>query len=200
MISSLISHYGLLALGGLILLESLGLPLPGETVLLIAAAAAAQHLLPIGTVIAVAALAAIGGGTLGYAAGRRYGFTLLSRYGAWIGITPARIAQAQAFFERHGAPTVFFGRFVTLLRMLAAVLAGASRMPAGKFLRYNALGAMLWATLVGGLGYAFGRQLPLLERWMSRLGWGTMLILTLMTLIAVARASLRRKSQSDSQR
>lgn len=183
MIAYLISHYGLLALGGLIFLESVGLPLPGETVLLLAAAAAAQHVLPIGAVIAVAALAAISGGMLGYGAGRRYGLALLARYGSRLGVTPARLAQAQAFFQRHGPPTIFFGRFVALLRVLAAIMAGAGHMPVGQFLRYNALGGVLWAALIGGLGYAFGQQLPLLERWMGQLGWAAVIALAMAGLV-----------------
>ncbi|NNJ13379.1 DedA family protein [Chloroflexales bacterium ZM16-3] len=192
MIQQLISHYGLLAIASLIFLESLGLPLPGETVLLFAAAAAAQHLLPIGAVVTVAALAAIFGGVLGYGIGRRYGLGLLARYGGRVGVTPVRLEQAQEFLKHHGPKTVFFGRFVALLRVLASFLAGAGHMPYAQFLRYNALGSVVWAVLIGGLGFVFGGQLPLLEIWLGRLGWGTVATLVLAGLVAAGWARWQR--------
>jgi len=99
MFSALLSQYGLLILGFLIVLESAGLPLPGETMLLIAAAAAAQGVLSIGAVIAVAAVAAIVDDSLGYWIGHRYGLALLTRYGRWLRITPAHLSHAQTFFS-----------------------------------------------------------------------------------------------------
>lgn len=166
-----ISHYGLLALGLLILLESAGLPLPGETVLLIVAASAAQGLFPFWAVLAVAAGSAIAGDSLGYWAGRRYGLALLQRYGRWLRVTPQHLDQAQRWFDQHGPKTVFLGRFVALLRVLAAFLAGVGRMPYGIFLRYNVLGGICWALLIGMLGYVGGRNLPVLERWLRQVGW-----------------------------
>ena len=171
MLSALINQYGLVALGLLIFLESAGLPLPGETMLLLAAAAAAQGVLPIGAVIAVAAVAAIAGDSLGYWIGHRYGLALLTRYGRWLRITPAHLNHAQAFFQRHGPKTVFLGRFVAVLRVLAAVLAGVSRMPYGLFLTYNAVGGIAWAAVIGFLGFQFGRQLPVVEYALRQAGW-----------------------------
>lgn len=171
MLQTLMTQYGLVALGLLIFLESAGLPLPGETMLLLAAAAAAQGVLPIGAVIAVAAMAAIIGDSLGYWIGHRYGLALITRYGPWLRITPAHVAHGQSFFQRHGAKAVFLGRFVALLRVLAAVLAGVSQMPYTHFLLYNALGGVVWAAAVGGLGFLFGSQLPVLEAWLRQIGW-----------------------------
>lgn len=172
MLQALMTQYGLAALGLLIFLESAGLPLPGETMLLLAAAAAAQGVLPIGVVIAVAASAAIVGDSLGYWIGHRFGLALIARYGRWLRITPTHVAHGQQFFQRHGAKTVFLGRFVALLRVLTAILAGASQMPYAQFLVYNALGGIVWAAAVGGLGFLFGGQLPLLEAWLRQIGWG----------------------------
>ncbi|MBX0330719.1 DedA family protein [Oscillochloris sp. ZM17-4] len=194
MIQQLISHYGLFAIGGLIFFESLGLPLPGETVLLIGAAAAAQHVLPIGAVIVVAALSAVAGGMFGYGVGRRYGLALIARYGARLGVTAARLESAQAMMQRHGPKAVFLGRFVALLRVMASFLAGAGNMPYGQFLRYNALGAISWAALIGGLGFLFGGQLPLLELWLGRVGWATAGAVALAALIAVGWAGWRRRA------
>jgi membrane protein DedA with SNARE-associated domain len=172
MLQQFIATFGLPLLAGLIFFESAGLPLPGETTLLLAAAAAAQGLLPIWAVVLVATVAAIAGDSLGYWVGSRYGLPLLTRYGRWLHISPAHLDQAQAFMQRHGPPTVFFGRFVALLRVLAAFLAGVCRMPYRQFLRYNALGGLVWATTIGALGYLFGQQLPLLERLLRQVGWG----------------------------
>lgn len=171
MIQALLTQYGLLILAILIVLESAGLPLPGETMLLLAAAAAAQGVLPIGAVIAVAALAAIVGDSLGYWIGHRYGLALLTRYGRWLRITPAHLEYAQTFFQRHGPKTVLLGRFVAVLRVLAAVLAGVSRMPYGVFLAYNALGGIAWAAVIGFLGFQFGNQLPVVEYALRQAGW-----------------------------
>lgn len=193
MVTLLINHYGLLALGGLIFFESAGLPLPGETALLLASAAAAQGFLPIGAVIPVAALTAIAGDSLGYWAGSRYGLRLLTRYGHLLRISPAHLSQAQGFMQRHGPPTVFFGRFVAVLRVMAAFLAGAGHMPYRQFLRYNALGGILWATLIGGLGYAFGQQLPQLERWMGQVSWGAVTVLALSGLVATGWIGWQRR-------
>jgi len=173
MLQQFIAMYGLPLVGGLIFFESAGLPLPGETTLLLAAAAAAQGLLPIWAVVLVAALAAIAGDSLGYGVGSRYGLSLLTRYGRWLRISPAHLTQAQAFMQRHGPPTVFFGRFLPLLRLLAAFLAGVSHMPYRRFFRYNALGGVVWASAVSALGYLFGQNLPLLERGLRQAGWGT---------------------------
>jgi len=171
MFSALINQYGLIALGLLILLESAGLPLPGETMLLIAAAAAAQGVLPIGAVIAVAAVAAIIGDSLGYWVGQHYGLALLTRYGRWLRITPAHLDHAQAFFQRHGPKTVFLGRFVAVLRVLSAVIAGVSRMRYPVFLAYNALGGIVWAAVIGFLGFQFGNQLPVVQYALQQAGW-----------------------------
>jgi membrane protein DedA with SNARE-associated domain len=171
MFSALVNQYGLVALGVLIVLESAGLPLPGETMLLLAAAAAAQGVLPIGVVIAVAAVAAIIGDSLGYWIGHRYGLALLTRYGRWLRITPAHLDHAQTFFQRHGPKTVLLGRFVAIFRVLAAVLAGVSRMRYGVFLAYNALGGIVWATVIGFLGFQFGNQLPVVEYALRQAGW-----------------------------
>lgn len=172
MLQTLLMQYGLITLGLFIFLESAGLPLPGETMLLLAAASASQGVLPIGGVVVVAAIAAIAGDNLGYWLGHRYGVALLTRYGRWLRVTPEHVGHATGFFQRHGAKTVFLGRFVALLRVLSAVLAGASGMRYAQFLFYNALGGIVWAAVVGALGFAFGSQLTVIESWLRQIGWG----------------------------
>src|SRR3989441_11957587 len=163
-ISGLVASYGYVVLFFLVGVESLGIPLPGETALITAAAWAALGHLSISAVIATAVLAAIIGDNGGYWIGREGGIALVRRYGRVLHLNESHLARAHSFFERHGPKTVFVGRFIALLRTWAAVLAGAARMPYGTFMIYNALGAVCWAVIVGTLGYGFRRKLPELER------------------------------------
>lgn len=138
-------------------LESAGLPLPGETTLIAAGYLAATGHLSLPLVIGSAALGAIVGDSLGYLVGRKGGRRLLERRGRWLGVTPEKLAKADRYFARHGAKTVFFGRFVALLRILAGPLAGAAKMPYRRFLAANVAGALTWATTVGTLAFFFGK-------------------------------------------
>jgi membrane protein DedA with SNARE-associated domain len=168
----------------------MGLPLPGETVLLAAAAyAGAGGALNIAGVVGSASAGAILGDTIGYWLGRLGGFPLLERYGRYIWLSRPKLARAQAYFERHGGKTVFLGRFVTFLRIFAALLAGVGKMPYGRFLVYNVLGGVCWAVVMGGLGYTLGRNLPLLERSVRWLGLGGagVLILVVASLLYLRR-------------
>ena len=156
-IAHLIATYGFLAIGVIIALESMGLPLPGESVLVLAALHAAHHGDSITAVVASAAIGAVLGDNVGYWIGREFGYQLLRRYGSRIGLTPNKIKLGQYLFLRHGGTVVFFGRFVAVLRMLAAVLAGINRMDWRRFLLANAAGAILWASAFGFGTYFFGR-------------------------------------------
>jgi membrane protein DedA with SNARE-associated domain len=118
----LIAPYGYWTVGGIIALESMGLPLPGEATLVAAAVyAATTHHLNIWLVIAAAATGAIVGDNIGYWIGREIGYPLLLRYGHYVYLTEARIKLGQYLFFRHGGKIVFFGRFVAVLRALAAI-------------------------------------------------------------------------------
>ena len=155
----LVATYGLPAIFTVILLESAGLPLPGETMLLTGAVLAGSgNGLDIKAVIATAALAAILGDNLGFWVGRRWGLRLLLRYGGYVHLDEPKLKLGQYLFLRHGGKIVFFGRFVALLRTFAAVLAGANRYDARRFLMWNAFGGIVWAGVMGGLGYGFGSQ------------------------------------------
>jgi membrane protein DedA with SNARE-associated domain len=153
----LVATYGLLAIAVIIALESMGLPLPGESVLALAALYAAHHGQSIVAVVASAAAGAIVGDNVGYWIGREFGYRLLRSYGSRIGLSPGKIKLGQYLFLRHGAKVVFLGRFVAILRVLAAVLAGVNRMDWRRFLLANAAGAVLWASVVGFGAYFFGR-------------------------------------------
>jgi membrane protein DedA with SNARE-associated domain len=156
-VTHLIATYGYVAIGCIIALESMGLPLPGESALVAAALYASHHDHNIAGVVAAAATGAIVGDNVGYWIGREFGYRLLLRYGAAVGLSASKIKLGQYLFLRHGGKMVFFGRFVAVLRVLAALLAGVNRMDWRRFLLANAAGGILWACVVGFAAYAFGR-------------------------------------------
>ena len=154
--SGLVHTYGLIALFLIVMLESGGVPLPGETALIAAGIFASRGELPIEAVIAVAAAAAIIGDNIGYWIGRTGGRKLLERWRPLARWSERVLPWAERFFERHGAKTVFIGRFFSVLRVTAAWMAGVSRMPWWKFFAWNAAGGICWALLVGLLAYYLG--------------------------------------------
>lgn len=150
-------HYGYWAVAAALLLESAGLPLPGETALLLASFLAySAHELNLPWIIVVATLAATLGGEIGFAVGRNGGRPLIDRYKSFFHISAATIARGDQLFARHGAVTVFFARFIFGMRVLASLLAGALHMPRRKFTLFNFLGATVWVTAVSCAGYSFG--------------------------------------------
>ncbi|MDQ6770387.1 MAG: bifunctional DedA family/phosphatase PAP2 family protein, partial [Gemmatimonadota bacterium] len=167
-------------------MESLGIPLPGETVLVTAAALAALGHLSIWWVIAIAAAGAILGDAGGYWIGRLGGIPLIKRYGKLVNFDDAKLARVRAFFSRHGTKAVFFGRFIALLRTWAALLAGAGEMPYGVFTLYNVMGGITWSILFGTLGYVFGRSLPLLERYIGQASLALVLLIALVVTLSLA--------------
>ena len=183
LLSHLIIHYGYAMVVVLVFAEGVGLPLPGETALLTAAAFAAQHnrLSIVGVVIA-AVVGAAGGGLGGYWIGRTGGLTVLERHGRYIGVTKARIARARKFFTEHGPKAVFAARFIAILRMFAGLLAGVTRMRFWLFFLWNALGAIAWSLLFGTLGYLFGNNLPWLEK---QIGRTSLLLLGVAVIVAI---------------
>jgi membrane protein DedA with SNARE-associated domain len=184
----LVSTYGYWAVGVIVGLESIGLPLPGETMLIAAATfAGATHRLDITYVIAAAAAGAIIGDSIGFLLGREIGFPLLHRYGPRVGLTEPRLKLGQYLFLKHGGKVVFFGRFVALLRTLAAFLAGANGMYWPRFLLFNASGGIFWATIFGAGAYSFGQ---LIDRFAKPVGFvllGLAVVGGLISFIVVRR-------------
>ena len=185
-VAHLVASYGYLFLFVLVGIESFGIPLPGETALVTAAAFAAAGRMNIVLVIAAAAAGAIAGDNAGYWIGRRGGIALVRRYGRHVGLNEEKLDRTHGFFERHGAKTIFLARFIALLRSWAAALAGVGCMPYGTFTLYNALGGVAWATLFGALGYAFGRNLPRLEHYAGQVTLALVLLAALGVLLALA--------------
>jgi membrane protein DedA with SNARE-associated domain len=136
--------------------ESAGFPVPGETSLIAAAVLASQGHLSLPLVIASAAAAAIVGDNVGYVIGRRGGRWLLTRPGRWQRSRARLLERGEVFYVRHGPAAVFLGRWVPWLRVTAAWLAGANRMPWPRFLFWNALGGVAWATSIGVAAYVLG--------------------------------------------
>src|SRR5215212_588569 len=143
---SLIEHYGYLVILFGVMLESTGVPLPGETILLAAGVLVQRGHLDLGDTIAFGILGAVVGDQIGYWVGREGGRPFVLRWGRYLFITPARLGRGEAFFERHGGKAVFLARFFSGLRVFGALVAGISRMRWGSFLIYNALGGAVWAT------------------------------------------------------
>lgn len=140
----------------LIAVESAGVPLPGETALVASGVLASQSKLNIVVVIVVASAAAIIGDNGGYWLGRKGGRKLLERWSLVNRHAKKVLPRAERLFAKHGGKTVFFGRFVAVLRITAAWMAGISHMPWWRFLVFNAAGGILWATLVGLVAYYSG--------------------------------------------
>ena len=165
----LIASYGYWALFALVALESLGVPLPGETALILAGtyAGTTHHLNP-WLIFAVASAAAVIGDNIGYWIGDKGGYRLARRYGHKVRLDERKLKTARYLFDRHGVPVVFFGRFVSVLRTYAAFLAGTSKMRWRKFLPANAAGGITWAAIYTAVSYLAGNWL---QRTSGTIDW-----------------------------
>lgn len=164
-IHHLIETYGYGVIAGIVALEGMGIPVPGETALIIAAVYAQRtHHLSIALVIVAAAAGAILGDNTGYFIGRELGYRLVFRFGRYVGLNESRIKLGQYLFARHGGKVVFVARFVAVLRTVAALLAGLNYMPWRRFVVFNAAGGILWATVYGNGAYWLGKQIEHVAR------------------------------------
>ncbi|MDE3202621.1 MAG: DedA family protein [Acidobacteriota bacterium] len=155
--SHLLHTYGYYAVFLLVGAESLGIPLPGETILITAALyAGSTHKLSVYGIFAVAAAAAIIGDNIGFWIGDKGGYRLVRRYGRYVRFDEAKVKVGRLVFDRHGGKVVFFGRFVSVLRTYAAFLAGTMKMHWRRFLPYNAAGGIVWAAVYSFVPYAVG--------------------------------------------
>jgi membrane protein DedA with SNARE-associated domain len=174
-------QYGYLAVFLGIALESLGVPLPGETITLVGGFLAGSGELSYWLVLGSAMAGAVLGGSIGYWIGRLGGWALLLRAGRFFRITEEQLTQTKTQFSENAARAVFFGRFVAFLRMLASPMAGIAEMPFPQFMLYNIAGGAVWASVMVTLSFFLGRLVPLeqLSSWMAKLG-----IVTLVLVIA----------------
>jgi membrane protein DedA with SNARE-associated domain len=159
-LTELISTYGVWLVAGVIALECICVPVPGETILVTAAIyAGTTHALNIGSVIGAAIAGGIAGNIIAFWIGRKFGYALLMRYGAYLRLSESRIRIGQYLFLQYGGKVVFFARFLPLLRSVAGVLAGINRMPWSRFLTANVAGAIAWVGVDCTAAYLFGEEL-----------------------------------------
>jgi membrane protein DedA with SNARE-associated domain len=185
--------YGYWAVFFGVMLENAGVPIPGETILLIAGYFASTGEFHLGLVMLIAATGAVIGDNIGFAIGHHFGRNVLLRVGRFFFLTPKRFEHMENYFERHGNKTILVARFITGLRVFAALLAGASRkMPWRVFFLFNVAGAILWSVVITTLGYLFGQSLPLLIKWVGRSG--TILLISVIVIaVVVWRVQKHRK-------
>jgi membrane protein DedA with SNARE-associated domain len=164
-------QYGYRAVFWGLLLESIGLPLPGETLLIAGAALASRGLLHLVPLLLVAWSAAVLGDNIGYAIGHFGGRRLILRYGSRIGLTASRFARVEAIFQRFGGRVVLAARFFAVLRQLNGLAAGTSGMPWWRFLCYNSLGAAAWVGAWGLGVYLLGHDLQRFVPWVHGFGY-----------------------------
>jgi len=192
----LVSTAGLPLLFALVMLESAGIPLPGETALITAAFLASKGKLNIVEVIVVASAAAIVGDNGGYWVGRHWGRRLLTRSKRLRRFSERVLPPAERFFAKHGDKTVFIGRFVAILRFTAAWMAGVAHMRWWRFLVFNAAGGICWATLVALLAYYVGRAAADAFNQYGLIGAGAILAVAAAVLVVVH--VLRRRVATES--
>lgn len=188
-----LGHWGYAIVFVAAMLESAaftGLFVPGESLVLASGFLAHLGVLNLDAVIAAAAIGATVGDNIGYQLGDRLGRTWLLHYGGRVGLRPADLARAEAFFVRYGGKAVFFGRFIGFARALVPFVAGATRMPYRRFLIYNALGAILWTVGFVFLGYALGASWRRAEAWIGRAG--TVVVGAVILAVVVTRVWRRR--------
>jgi len=159
LIQESMARHGYWAVGLTLLLENAGLPLPGETILLLASFLAySRHELQLPWIIGVAICAAALGDNIGFFIGDRGGHLFLRRYQKTLRIPQSHIDKGERIFAQYGAATIFFARFIFGLRVIAGPLAGVLRMPWKKFAIFNVLGATLWVLVISAIGYKFGKH------------------------------------------
>ena len=185
-----LNHYGYWAVFGALVLENLGMPLPGETLLIAGALLASQGKLDIVSLLLTACLAAVTGDNIGYAIGRFGGRRLVFRYGRYLFITEERLNKAEEFFRKYGGAVVIMARFIALLRQLNGIVAGTAKMSWHRFLAYNMLGAALWVGFWGMLFYELGEKAARFVTGISKVEF--LLILGVVTTLVILTVYLLR--------
>ena len=183
--TAIVDAIGYPAAGLGILIESAGIPFPGEVMLLVAAAWAAARNQSIVLVILFGFLGSVAGADIGYYLGYRGGRPFVERFGNLFRIGPEHIARAEIFFARHGDKAVLAARFILGLRTWGSMLAGMAHMPFWRFQVFSAIGGLAWAVAVGVAGYVLGSNLPLIAAVIRAIGIGGLVVVVLVVVIAV---------------
>jgi len=177
----LIDRFGYVMVAVFLFVEAIGVPIPGESAVVTAAAYAGRGSLSIIGIIVSACIGTISGGMTAYWIGLRGGNTIISHFGRALRLNAARLEKAHSFFVKHGAKTVLLGRFVALLRSYIGIFAGISHMPWPRFAAYNAGGGVVWVLTFSGIGYFFGVNLPRLIHDLGRVSLVLALLIALGT-------------------
>ncbi|MDH6142959.1 MULTISPECIES: DedA family protein [Kitasatospora] len=188
-----LEHYGYLAVGLLVLLDNAAIPVPGQTVLILAAVYAGAGRLSLAGVVAIALLAAVLGGCAGYLLGRFGGRALVHRYGRYVALTEDRQHKAEAFFNRNGGKVVLIARFVDGLRQTYGIIAGTTEMAWRRFMLWNVLGAVLWVGAWSTAGYLAGGNINEVYRQALRYQLFLLIALVVLVLAWLLRRLLRRR-------
>ncbi len=191
-----LDQHGYLAVAGLVLLEDFGVPVPGETVLVLAAVYAGAGRLSVVLVGLLAFCAAIAGDNIGFALGRFGGHRLIARFGRYVMLTPERIARATDFFERHGGKVIVVARFVEGLRQANGIIAGTTDMHWARFLGFNALGAALWVATWTSVGYFSGAHIETIYNDASRYSAYLAVAVAALVVLYVVRHLRRRRARN----
>lgn len=188
----LVVTYGYIAVFVLVAAESLGIPLPGETTLIAAAAYAGQtHRLSVWAIFVLAAGATVVGDNIGYWVGVKGGYRLLRRWGPLLRLSPGRIKVGWYIFSRHGGKVVFFGRFVSVLRTYAAFLAGVNQMRWRHFAACNVAGGILWSAVYTFAAYNAGQFLARASTFLTVLAVIGIVVGIVVTAVVVRRGTSR---------
>jgi membrane protein DedA with SNARE-associated domain len=193
-----LDHYGYLAVGGLVLIEDFGIPVPGETVLILGAVYAGTGRLNVVLVGLLGFFAAVLGDNIGFAIGHFGGRPLIQRYGRYIFLTPERIDKATGFFDRHGGWIIVIARFIEGLRQANGIIAGISGIHWAKFLAFNALGAALWVAVWTSIGYLSGSHINTIYNDATRYDTYLAVAVGVLILVYIARRLWKRRNRSIS--
>lgn len=189
-----LNHYGYLAVAGLVLIEDFGVPVPGETILVLAAVYAGTGRLNIALVALLGFCGAVIGDNLGFAIGHLGGRRLVDRYGRYILLTPERFDTATSFFERHGGKIIVVARFIEGLRQANGIIAGTTGMHWARFLTFNAIGAALWVATWTCIGYFSGSHIHTIYNTASHYSAYLAIALSALALALIARRVLGARS------
>lgn len=195
----MLDQYGYLAVAGLVMVESFGVPVPAQTLLIVAGIYAGSGKLNVVLVGVLGCLAAIVGDSIGYWIGRAGGRRLVLRVGRYLLLTEERLRKAEGFFERHGGKIVAIARFIDGLRQFNGVVAGVVNMAWWRFLAYNALGAVLWASLWTAVGDLAGRHIDRIYQEVLRYQIYLLIAVGIAAALALIRLLWRRHRRSRSE-
>ena len=192
-VAPLLDQYGYLAVAGLLVLENLGVPVPGETVLIAGSLYAGAGRLNIVAIGVLGVAASVAGSCIGYAIGRFGGRALAERYGKYVLLTGERLDKAEAFFDHRGGVIIVVARFIEGLRQAAGIIAGTTEMQFSRFVALSTLGAVLWVGTWASVGYLAGDHITVIYREVTRYSLFVLIALALLVAGLTLRYMLRRR-------